>query len=227
MIPKTILQTSKDPYPNYVKEMWRERIDESWTIDWFDDARIIQFFKDNPLPEFPNVIDVFYSFKDGGHKADLFRYYYLYLNGGFFIDSDIMTHVHMNEIYSDQYDHILVLSELACNRESHPEIESPIIFNGLMGCVPKSQIVYTALVNAYSVKTRLLDRQRLYFVYMLYVITQQYKNNYKILFYNEYLEQRYDVLTQILNHNNTSIATHFFGKKVIPNNIEIIYDTHN
>jgi FkbM family methyltransferase len=29
MIPKTILQTSKDPYPEYVQEMWQEQIDES------------------------------------------------------------------------------------------------------------------------------------------------------------------------------------------------------
>jgi hypothetical protein len=169
MIPKTILQTSRAPYPEYVNEMWQERTDESWTINWFDDEKIYQFFVDNPLPEFPKIREVFDSFTDGGHKADLFRYYYLYLNGGFFMDSDLMTHVHMNELHSLEHDHILVFADIEVNRIHHPEIDSPIIFNGIMGCVPSSQIIYEALKNAYNVKHRLLEKQRLYFVYMLYM----------------------------------------------------------
>jgi FkbM family methyltransferase len=224
MIPKTILQTSKDPYPDYVKEMWRERVDDSWTIEWFDDAAIIKFFKDNPLPEFPNIIDVFHSFQDGGHKADLFRYYYLYLNGGFFIDSDMMTHVHMNDIYSNEHDHILIFADVACNRISHPEIDSPIIFNALMGCVPGSQIVYEALKNAYNVKTRLLEKQRLYFVYMLYVITEQLKSQHNILFFEERLDDLSARFSYTVDRTGRKIASHFYADKIIPNVVDTYLD---
>jgi hypothetical protein len=196
--------------------MWQERTDDSWTIEWFDDDRIIQFFKDNALPEFPNIIDVFHSFKDGGHKADLFRYYYLYLNGGFFIDSDLMTHVHMNQIYSAEHDLILVFSDISCNRQHHPEIKSPIIFNGLMGCLPKNQIIYDALVNAYRTKPRLLDKQRLYFVYMLYVFSEKYRSKYKIKYFYENISHANDVIANIVDANDTAIASHYFGNKVIP-----------
>lgn len=220
-IPKTILQTSKDPYPEYVKEMWKQRTDESWTIEWFDDESIIKFFKDNPSEEFPNLIDVFNSFTDGGHKADLFRYYYLYLNGGFFIDSDVMTHVHMNQIYSVNCDHIFVFSDVACNRVHHPEIDSPVIFNGLMGCVPKSKIVYEALKNCYDVKPRLLEKQRLYFVYMLYVIAKKYENENHILFFSEQIGSENDIVSFTLNDKGHHIATHYFGEeKIIPQKVK-------
>jgi FkbM family methyltransferase len=221
MIPKTILQTSKLPYPAYVKDMWKHRTDDSWTINWFDDEAIIKFFKDNPLPEFPNIIDVFHSFKDGGHKADLFRYYYLYLNGGFFIDSDMMTHVHMNDIYSNEHDHILIFADVAGNRISHPEIDSPIIFNALMGCVPKSQIVYKALQNAYNTKPRLLEKQRLYFVYMLYVITENLKDQHNILFFEERLDDLHARFSYTVDHTERKILSHFYADKIIPNDVDM------
>jgi FkbM family methyltransferase len=226
MIPKTILQTSKDPYPAYVNDMWKHRTDDSWTINWFDDEAIIKFFKDNPLPEFPNIVDVFHSFSDGGHKADLFRYYYLYLKGGFFIDSDMMTHVHMNDIYSSTHDHIMVVADIEVNRRCHPEIDSPIIFNGLMGCVPTSQIVYEALKNAYHVKPRLLQKQRLYFVYMLYVITEKLKHRYNILFFTEETDENSAYYSVTLDNNGRKIGTHFYGyDKIVPNVVPLTETT--
>lgn len=227
MIPKTLLQTSKDQYPEYVQAMWQDRIDDSWTINWFDDEMIHKFFKDNPLPEFPNVSKVFDSFSDGGHKADLFRYYYLYLKGGFFIDSDMMTHRHMNDIYSDSHDHILVFADIEVNREHHPEIDSPIIFNGLMGCIPGSQIVYEALKNAYTVKARLLEKQRLYFVYMLYVITEKFKHNYNILFFEESIDEKSAEYSYTIDSFGRKIATHFYADdKIIPQKVDKYLDNH-
>lgn len=220
MIPKILLQTSKYEYPQYVKDMWTQRIDSSWTIEWFDDDKIIKFFNDNPLPEFPNIVNVFHSFKEGAHKADLFRYYYLYLNGGFFIDSDVMTHVHMNEIYSSDYDHLLTYADIACNRKCHPNIDSPVIFNGLMGCVPKSKIIYEALLNAYTIKPKFLDAERLYFVYMLYVISEKYKKQYNIKYYSEYLDS-VDSKCAYAMDGDKKISTHFFtDSKIIPSEVD-------
>ena len=34
----------------------------------------------------------------GAHKADLFRYYYLYINGGVYIDSDLMITTNIENI---------------------------------------------------------------------------------------------------------------------------------
>ena len=46
---------------------------------------IMKSFNKFPIKEFPNIIDKFNSFSKGQHKADLFRYYYLYLNGSGYI----------------------------------------------------------------------------------------------------------------------------------------------
>lgn len=227
-IPKTLLQSSKYPYPDYVRRLWDERTGGDWKVEWFDDARIYKFFEDNPLPEFPKIKQVFDSFSDGGHKADLFRYYYLYLNGGYFIDSDVMTHVHMDEIHSSVHDHVFVFADVACNRVCHPEIDSPIIFNGLMGCAPKSKIVYEALKNAYNVKIRLLEKQRLYFVYMLYVIAEQYKDQYNILWFNEGIDDAASKFSYTCNQEGKRISTHYFGEpKRVPKNLSLHGANHD
>ena len=41
------------------------------------------------------------SIKLGTHRADLFRYYYLYINGGIFIDSDAMIETDIENIIKD------------------------------------------------------------------------------------------------------------------------------
>lgn len=217
MIPKVLLQTSRHPYPPYLTNMWKERTDDSWKVEWFDDARILKFFDDNPLPQFPKIKEVFNSFTDGGHKADLFRYYYLYLNGGFFVDSDYLTHVHLNEIYSDQYDHLFVLSDIECNKKYHPEIDSPLIFNGFMGCIPKSTIVYQALVDIYNVKPRLLEKQRLYVTYMLYVIAKKNEGSSKIKWLHEVLPYQESIISYTYDEHQKKIGTHYFsGRKTVP-----------
>ena len=57
-----------------------------WTYEHYTDAEIIRFFQQNPIHELPNVIEKFYSLQYGEHRADLFRYYFLYLNGGVYMD---------------------------------------------------------------------------------------------------------------------------------------------
>ena len=225
MIPKVILQSSKDPYPDYVNKMWEDRTDSSWKIVWYSDDDIIQFFKDNPISEFPNIINVFNSFTDGGHKTDLFRYYYLYLNGGFFIDSDVMPHVHMNSIHTTEVDHILVFSDLECNRISNPDLPGPIVFNGFMGCIPKSQLVLKALRNAYRTKDKVLQLSRLYFVYMLHLITEEYKSKYNILFFTEQIESAGASSSYTIDKFGNKLFTHYFGQpKLIPESAELRID---
>ena len=78
-IPKVIFQTSKEKIPLYVQKMIKDK-SKGWKYKYFSDKDIINFFIDNPLKEFPKIINKFNSFKNGAHKADLFRYYYLYIN---------------------------------------------------------------------------------------------------------------------------------------------------
>ena len=75
-IPKVVFQTSKNRLPEYVIQLIKSKIPADWLYLHFVDDEVIQFFRDNPLEEFPNVIERYHSIRVGATKADLFRYYY-------------------------------------------------------------------------------------------------------------------------------------------------------
>lgn len=56
----------------------------------FDDDAIFKFFEDHPHDNFPDVSCRFRDLRSGEHKADLFRYYYLYTLGGVYFDTDVL-----------------------------------------------------------------------------------------------------------------------------------------
>ena len=75
-IPKFIFQTSKEPPKDYVVEMIR-KLTPNWEYKHFTDTDILAYFKEKPNPEFSNITAQFHKLT-GAHKADLFRYYYIY-----------------------------------------------------------------------------------------------------------------------------------------------------
>jgi hypothetical protein len=138
-IPKVLFQTSKDDRPEaYVTDMIRTKC-PGWTYRHFTDADILQYFEEHPHAEFPNMTEQFHRLT-GAHKADLFRYFFIYLEGGVFLDSDAMIFVDMNDIARD-YDFFSVNS--ICVPGS--------IFQGFIGAVPGNDIMYKALKDAYVV----------------------------------------------------------------------------
>jgi mannosyltransferase OCH1-like enzyme len=172
-IPSILFQTSKDPPLKYVVDQLKEKA-TGWTYMHFTDKDILQFFKDHPLKEFPNIATVFHSFEKGEHKADLFRYYFLYVKGGVFVDSDAMIQVDLDSIVCD-YEFFSVHSKY---------INPTSIFQGFIGCTPKNKIIYEALKDIYTIKPEELKN---YFVIVkhLYTIFQQYKHLYDTKLYVE------------------------------------------
>jgi len=96
-IPKTIIQTSRKLQEPYIVDMICKR-SPGWQYLHFRDDDIIEFFSENPIDEFPNVIAKFYMFNYGEHRADLFRYYYLYVKGGVYMDTDAMIEENLDKI---------------------------------------------------------------------------------------------------------------------------------
>ena len=99
-IPKIFVQTSRAKPEQYVVDMIQTKIPQ-WKYLHYNDAEIIQFFKENPIRELPNIAEKFYSFNYGEHRADLFRYYFLYICGNVYMDSDAMLLVNIDEIVKD------------------------------------------------------------------------------------------------------------------------------
>jgi mannosyltransferase OCH1-like enzyme len=139
MIPKIIVQTSICKPAQYIIDLFC-KFAPDWKYEHYNDAEIIQFFNDNPLAEFPNIAAKFNSMEVGQHKADLFRYYFLYIKGGVFIDSDAMLNTQLDNITKD-YDFFTV------NCDSIPGV----IFQGFIGGIPQCPLIYDALTHAYNI----------------------------------------------------------------------------
>jgi hypothetical protein len=201
-IPKIIFQTSKKRPKNYLINMIKNKC-PGWTYIHFTDNDIINFFNRNYLDEFPNIVNKFNSIKNGAHKADLFRYYFIYIKGGVFLDSDAMIQRDLNYIIKD-YNFFSVESKYYCPM---------CIFQGFLGAEPKNKIIYEALVDIYNMNINVLKNDYLIVCRNLYNILK--KNwEYKIKIFSEIYGSNKVAIT--INELNEIILSHYFVDKIVP-----------
>jgi len=133
-----VIQTSKDPIPENVMNQLKKQLD-GWKYTFFTDDDILAFFKENPSSDYPNITDKFNTLVSGPHKADLFRYYYIYMHGGVFIDSDLMLYDPLESIVRDNS----FVSVWAIKPEGS-------VFNGFLAATAKHPIIEEALKDLYA-----------------------------------------------------------------------------
>lgn len=201
-IPKRFVQTGLVPLDASLLTMIREKLGHDWKYEFYNDEDIITFFKNNPIDELPDIISKFHSIKHGPHKADLFRYYYLYVNGGVYMDTDAMIYENIENIIKE-YDFITVLSA-GC---------PGTIFQGVIGCEPKHDIIKLALWDAYNTDPTILLSDYHYWCRQLYNILKNNKNEYSIKLYSE--ESGEPGICRVMDAN-TILFKHFYYYKVIP-----------
>lgn len=137
LIPKIFMQTSRQKPQQYVVDMIRERC-VGWTYEHYTDDDIIAFFGENPVPEFPNVITKFFMLNYGEHRADLFRYYFLYVKGGVYMDLDAMIQCPIENIIGNA-------DFFTVNSSYFPGT----VFQGFLGSIPQHPLIYQALKDIY------------------------------------------------------------------------------
>lgn len=208
VIPKIIIQTSRKENPQeYVVEMIRKR-SETWQYVHFNDRQVIQFFHANPIPEFPNVIEKFFSFSYGEHRADLFRYYYLYVKGGVYFDTDAMIECNIDEIIKD-YEYFSVNSTYFPNS----------IFQGFIGCTPKHPIMYKGLKDIYEVdNNKLIEKPENFhdICRNMYHFVTNYEDKSKIKLYEEVFGTQEVANVVDLQDNSKLVLKHYHITKIIP-----------
>jgi len=202
-IPKILFQTNKTTNDIYVLDMIKDKLGSGWKYEFYNDADVCQFFINNPIFELPDIIQKYNSIKKGAHKADLFRYYYLYINGGFFMDSDAMLYVNIDTIVKDY-------SFVSVNSSCHPGT----IFQGILGASRKNKIIKKALYRAYNTDPNILDKHYHYFCKQLYDIIKENDYGYNIKLYEERRTNE-DKGDDILN-GRTLLFKHYWKHKVIP-----------
>ena len=90
MIPHQIMQTSPQSLPGAIVRRTVQAAGSQFSYRHFNDAQILRFFEEHPIDKVEGVSRRFLSLRSGEHKADLFRYYYLYVCGGIYFDTDVL-----------------------------------------------------------------------------------------------------------------------------------------
>jgi len=204
MIPKTIFQTSYHPPKGYVVSQIK-KMSPGWNYIHFTDKEIIEFFKENYIFEFVDIIQKFNNMPTGAHKADLFRYYYLYVNGGVFIDSDAMLQTNIERVTKN---HTFFSMNSGFVENS--------IFQGFIGAIPNHDIIYKALQNAYNIDAKELKKDYLLLVKNLYKIVKMNPINGLKLYEEVYTQEDHDMGIAKCYDDDTLILIHYFRDKIIP-----------
>jgi Glycosyltransferase sugar-binding region containing DXD motif len=168
-IPRVVVQTAKESIAPRVVSLLKRQID-GYDYRFFNDDDILTFFKECPDRQFPQIAEVFQGFTRGEHKADLFRYYYLYKKGGVYIDSDLMLY--------DPLEEILGKNTFVCAWDIK---HRGAAFNGFIAAVPGHPIVRAALKRLYMMPDRVLVKAYLAACKDLGTIISEFKGPIKML----------------------------------------------
>ena len=201
MIPKIFVQTSRQPPQQYVVDMIRERSPQ-WDYQHYTDDDIITFFSENPVAEFPNVIAKFYMLNYGEHRADLFRYYFLYVKGGVYMDTDAMIQDNIENIIGDA-------DFFTVNSGYFPGT----VFQGFLGAVPQHPLIYMALKDLYYCPIENLRSEFHLLCKNLYQFIQQHRTPQTLLFEEIYGNEEE---AHVVNKDKKLVLIHYHIKKIIP-----------
>ena len=133
-IPRIIMQTNKaDQVPKDLRKAMQTLIDinPEYEHRFYSDKRIRDFIQQHFEA---NVLDAFDAVIPGAYKSDLFRYCFLYVHGGVFVDGDAVA--------------VRPLSELIKPNDEFVSAEDNGIgwvHNAFMAAVPRHQIVKRAI----------------------------------------------------------------------------------
>lgn len=201
MIPKIFVQTSRQPPQQYVVDMIRERSPQ-WDYQHYTDDDIITFFAENPVAEFPNVVAKFYMLNYGEHRADLFRYYFLYVKGGVYMDTDAMIQDNIENIIGDA-------DFFTVNSGYFPGT----VFQGFLGATPRHPLIYMALKDLYICPIENLRGEFHLLCKNLYQFIQQHRTPQTLLFEEIYGNEDE---AHVVNQDKKLVLIHYHIKKIIP-----------
>ena len=212
IIPRTVLQNTKDePVPSYAVEMILA-LAPGWSYVCFTNAQKIEYLtkyiEGDGEKEFPDILEKYHAIHCGAHKSDLFRYFYLYFNGGVYIDNDAMIYSPLDEI----------CQEFDFFTGNTPG--SSRIFNGFFGTTAKNSAIRQILIEAYLTDPLDLRSNYMHYCQQGYSILSKIMNEttsdppLSIKMYNECFNG--DGTASTKDDDGAVILTHYYKSKVIP-----------
>jgi len=222
MIPKIIIQTSTFKQPNYVIE---EIINKSngWIYTNIKNKEFIAFFKEFPIEEFPNSIEIFNSFENEYLKTDFFKFYFLYLKGGVYIDSNFMIEENIDAIIKNNSFFVI---------ESY--LNNNTISNNFMAFEPNHIIIQQMLSDMHNIDKDIFKKDPLFISKNLYKLVNNYKKTIHCLINDEsklfklniqfkiYKEEKHEKKIIYKNEKDEIIATNYIDNEYIKSNVNLI-----
>jgi hypothetical protein len=212
---KIVFQTAYYKLPKYIIEMVKNKC-IGWEYIYFSDLDIIEFIQNNPIEEFSDAITVFKSIQNCALKSDFFRYYFLYLKGGLYLDSDATLEKNIEDIIQD-YKFCTVESGLDKNKNGD------MVFNGFIYSEPKNAIIYNALKNIYNADQKeICDNYFLICQNFFKLVKEQINilNSYNIKNVIKIFKEKVENLdySSIFDDNNETIVKHYYNKNCVIEN---------
>ena len=198
IIPKVIIQTyyDKSKIPIKIFNNIKKYAPEYKHII-FDDAECIDFLKKNYKDK---VLQRFISLKRGAHKADLFRYCYLYINGGVYLDIKTELIKPLSNIFNENY----LYTVIANNNKS--------IYQGIIATHPGNIIFLKLIKYILETTNEQCKKKYLIFVFDFYNKLEEYLgskphrglntskiNNNKVMLLKEKCTNKHDILSKDCN----------------------------
>jgi 2-polyprenyl-3-methyl-5-hydroxy-6-metoxy-1,4-benzoquinol methylase len=202
IISKNILQVTKKNPVNSIHVNEIKKNFDDYSYYWFNDENMYKYIQYNQLEDFPNIINHMKSLTKGQHKADIFRYYWLYLNGGIFMDDDLM----IEKKIDFKNNTFVSVKSYHTNKN--------ILFNGFIACTKFNPIIYKALKNCYITNNNALIHNYHLFCsqfYNIYQLLKKHQNTFllqevKSSYFREGVKSYY---------NNEHLLTHWcYSKKI-------------
>jgi hypothetical protein len=173
-IPKIIMQTGRSNRITKNKYLSIQSIinnNKNYKYEYFNDNSALKFIKKHFDK---GVVNAYNKLIPGAYKADLFRYCYLYINGGIYIDCKMICHINFDDLIGNN-DIVLV-----------KDIGERAYWNGFICAIPKMKIFKKCIDNIVeNVKNKYYGESSLDItgptLFYKNVINDLYNYNYKIL----------------------------------------------
>ena len=154
-----IYETDKD----IVKEIMYYFPD--YKYNWFNEEKIYKYLEENKLDEFPNIIEKLKSFTKSIYRAEIFKYYWLYMNGGIYINNNLMIEKKIN-----------VENNTFISVKSY---HKDLIFDGFIYCDKFNPIIYETLKYIYNIDNKILETNSYAICKQLLIIYNRLKDGQK------------------------------------------------
>lgn len=201
MISKKIIQISKIYQPQYIIDSLKLNYPNYEYINFNDDL-IEEYIKNNSIEGFENALEIFQNIKNGAHKADFFRYYYLYLNGGIYLDSDAMLLTNFEDIMKDKS----LVTVISC-------LNNNSIFNGFIACCPKHPIIFQILEFIYKIDKDELDKHYFDICIKFKKIIDSFDNKTILLLEERRKNTKDDIYYIDSYYEDKALIRHYYSKK--------------